>query len=63
MVLWVQFPVGAGYSHTKDGKNGSGPCLHGSQDEVGTTKHNWSTRCQCNVTGWGSMWTYDMLSQ
>ena len=23
-----------------DFKNGCGPCLHGSQDEVGTTKHN-----------------------
>ena len=34
--------VGAGSSHTKDVKNGSGPCLHGTQDEVGTTKHNWS---------------------
>ena len=26
--------------------NGSGPCLHGTQDEVGTTKHNWSAQCQ-----------------
>ena len=26
-------------SHTKDFKNGSGPCLHGTQDEVGTTKN------------------------
>ena len=41
---------GAG-SHTKDFKNGSGPCLHGTHDEVGTTKHNWSARCQYNVTG------------
>ena len=63
MVLTVQFPVGAGSSHTKDSKNGSDPCLHGSQDEVGTTKHNWSARCQYNVTGWVSMWAYDMLSQ
>ena len=42
VVLWVQFLVGAGSSHTKDLRNGSGPCLHGTQDEVGTTKHNWS---------------------
>ena len=55
--------VGAGSSHTKDVKNGSGPCLHGTQDEVGTMKHNWSARCQYNVTGWVSMWAYDMLSQ
>ena len=26
-------------SLTKDVKNGSGPCLYGTQDEVGTTKH------------------------
>ena len=32
-------------------------------DEVGTTKHNWSAWCQYNVTGWVSMWAYDMLSQ
>ena len=63
MVLCIQFPVGAGSSHTKDLKNGSGPCLYGTQDEVGTTKHNWSARGQYNVTGWGSMWAYDMLSQ
>ena len=25
--------------------------------------HNWSARCQYNVTGWVSMWAYDMLSQ
>ena len=36
-------------------KNGSGPCLHGTQDEVRTTKHDWSARCQYNVTGWVSM--------
>ena len=30
-------------------KNGSGCCF-------GTTKHNWSTWCQYNVTGRGSMW-------
>ena len=41
--LWVPFPVAAGSSHTKDVKNGSGPCLHGIHDEVGTTK---------NITGW-----------
>ena len=61
-VLWVQFPVAAGSSHTKDIENGSGPCLHGTQDEVGTTKHNWSARCQYNVTGWVSLWAYDLLS-
>ena len=44
--------MGAGSSHTKDVKNGTGPCLHGTQDEVGTTKHNWSARCQYNVTAW-----------
>ena len=38
-------------------------CLHASQHEVWTTKHNWSTWCQYNVTGWGSMWASDMLSQ
>ena len=38
MVLWVQFPVDAGSTHTKDVKNGNGPCLHGTLDEVGTTK-------------------------
>ena len=47
--LGVRFPVGAGSSHTKDVKNGSGPCLHGTHDEVGTTKHNWSARCQYNM--------------
>ena len=41
-------------SHTKDVKNGSGPCLHGTQDEVGTTKHNWSALCQYNVTCYSS---------
>ena len=50
-------------SHIKDVKNGSGPCLHGTQDEVGTTKHNWSAWFQYNVTGWVSMWAYDMLLQ
>ena len=55
--------LGAGSSYTKDFKNGSGPCLHGTQDEGGTTKHNWLARCQYNVTGWVSMWAYDMLSQ
>ena len=59
----VRLPVGAGSSHTKDFKTGSGSCLHGTQDEVETTKHNWSARCQYNVSGWVSMWAYDMLSQ
>ena len=63
LVLWVQFPVAAGFSHTKDVKNGSSFCLHGTHDEVGTTKHNWLARGQYNVTGWVSMWAYDMLSQ
>ena len=41
VVLWARFLVGAGSSHTEDIKNII--CyLHGSQDEVGTTKHNWS---------------------
>ena len=48
--------VGAGSSHAKDFKNRSDPCLHGTQDEGGTTKHNWSAWCQYNVTGWVSMW-------
>ena len=63
VVLWVQFPVDARFSHTKDFKNGSGPCLHGSYDEVGTTKRNWSAWCQYNVSGWVSMWACYMLSQ
>ena len=58
-----RFPVGDGSSHTKYFKSGSDPCLHGTYDEVGTTKHNWSARCQYNVTGWVSMWACDMLSQ
>ena len=33
-------------------KNGSGLFLHGTHDEGGTMKHNWSARCQYNVTGW-----------
>ena len=53
----VRFPVGAGSSHTKDVENGSGP------SSGGTTKHNWSARCQYNLTGWVSMWAYDMVSQ
>ena len=61
VVLWVQFPVGAGFS--QDFKNGSGSCLHGTQDEVGTMKPNWLALCQYNVTGWVSMWAYDILSQ
>ena len=32
-------------------KNGSGLFLHGTHDEGGTTKHNWSARCQYKVTG------------
>ena len=58
--FWTQFPVAAGSSHTKDVKNGSVPSLHGTQNEEGTMKHNWSARCQYNATGWGSMWAYDM---
>ena len=42
-------------------KNGSG-LLHGTHDEGGTTKHNSSAQCLYNVTGWLSMWAYDMLS-
>ena len=61
--LWVRFPVAAGSSPTKDVKNGSGPCFHGTHDEVGTTNHNWSAWFQYNVTEWVSMWAYDMLSQ
>ena len=52
-----------GPGHTKDFKNGSGPCLHLTQNEVGTTKHKWSAWFQYNVTGWVSMWACDMLSQ
>ena len=37
MVLWGQFPVDAEPSHTKYFKNVGGPCLHGTQDEVGST--------------------------
>ena len=33
MVLWVQFQVGARSSDTKDFKNKSGPCLHGTYYE------------------------------
>ena len=43
VVLLDQFPVGDGSSHTKDFKNG--PCLHGTHNGVGTTKHNWSAWC------------------
>ena len=56
-----QLVLGSG--HTKDVRYGSGPCLHGTHDEGGTTKHNWLARCQYNVTGWVSMWAYDVLSQ
>ena len=62
VVLWVQFPVSVGSSHTQDLKNGSGLCFQGTQDELGTMKHNWSARCLYNVTGWVSTWAYDMLS-
>ena len=34
--LWVRYPIAAGSSHTKDVKNGIGPCLHGTQHEVRT---------------------------
>ena len=44
-------------------KIGSGPCLHGIHDEGGTTKHNLSAWCQYNVTGWVSMWAYDILAK
>ena len=37
--------------------------LHGTHDEVGTTKHNWSAQCQYNMTGWVSILAYDMLYQ
>ena len=56
-------PIDAGSSHTKDIINWSGSCLHGTQDEVGTMKHNSSAQCQYYVTGLVSMWAYDMLSQ
>ena len=60
VVLLVQFLVSAKSSHTKDFKNGSGPCLHGTYDEVGTVKHNWLAWCQYNVTGWVSMLACDI---
>ena len=28
-----------------------------------TTKHDWSDWCQYNMTGWVSIWAYDMLFQ
>ena len=37
----------------------SHPCLHGSQDEVGTTKHSLSARCPYIVIGWVSMLAYE----
>ena len=52
-----------GQSHTKDVENGSGPCLHGTQHEVGIMKHNWWAWFQYSVTGWVSVWAYDTLSQ
>ena len=58
-----RFPVGAGSRHNKVFKNGSGCCLHGIQNEVGTMKQNWLARCQYTVTRGVSMWAYDMLSQ
>ena len=36
-------------------KNGRDHFLHGTNDEGGTTKHNWSAWCQYNVTSWVSM--------
>ena len=38
-------------------------CLLGTPYEVRTTKYNWLVWCQYNVTGWGTMWAYDMISQ
>ena len=61
--LKIIMPIGFLLVHTKDVKNGSGPCLHGTHDEVGTTNHNWSAQCQYKVTGLVSMWAYDVLSQ
>ena len=52
-----------GPGHTKDVKNGSGSCFHGTYDEVGTTNHNWSDPCQYNMTGWRGVWACDILSQ
>ena len=49
--------------YSKDVTNDSGSCLHDIQDEVQTIKHNWLAQCQFNVTGWVTMWGYDMLSQ
>ena len=39
VVLWVQFPVGADPSHTKDVKYENGRCMHCSY-EAGTATHN-----------------------
>ena len=60
---WLDFQLVLGPGHTEDFKNGSGPCLHCTQHKAGTMKHNWLAWCQHNVTGWVSMWAYDMLSQ
>ena len=49
------FRLVLGPCHTKDLKNGSSPCFHGTKHEVGDTKHNWSAWCQYNVTGWVNM--------
>ena len=62
-ICWFDSWLVLGQVIPKTFKNGSGPCLHGTHDEGGTTKHNWSARCQYNVTGWVSMWACDMLSQ
>ena len=34
-------------------------CIQSTPHET----HNWSAWYQYNVTGWGSIWAYDMLSQ
>ena len=41
LVLYI-FLCSLDFSNIKDVKNGSGPCLHGTCEEVGTTKPNWS---------------------
>ena len=37
--LWVRYAVGAGPSHTKDFKNGSGSSLHGTHNEGGEPRN------------------------
>ena len=54
LVLYI-FLCSLDFSNIEGFKNGSGPCLHGTCDEVGTTKQNWSAMCQYNVTGWVSL--------